>query len=102
VVGGRRGHTRDAAVLAAVAALGVDALAGAGLGVVLLAAPVPLYDAYVPFGPAALDGQRLGGALMKVGTVAVHAGAAALIAASWLGRAELDEHPVVAVRAARP
>jgi hypothetical protein len=44
----RRG---DGAALAAVAALAVNALAGAGLGVVLLAAQLPLYDAYAAFGP---------------------------------------------------
>jgi hypothetical protein len=39
---------------------------------------------------------------MKVGSVAVHAGAAVLIAASWIGRTEPDEHGMVAVGAVRP
>jgi putative membrane protein len=92
----------DGAALAAVAALAVNALAGAGLGVVLLAAPLPLYDAHAAFGSGAFDAQRLGGALMKVGSSPCKAGAAVLIAASWIGRTEADQHAVVAGSAVRP
>jgi putative membrane protein len=77
---------RGARALAAVVGLALNALAGAGLGVVLLAAPAPLYGWYEGFGAAALDQQRVGGALMKVSAVVVYAGAAVWIVTRWLHR----------------
>jgi putative membrane protein len=87
VAAARAGGTRT---LAAVVALAANALAGAGLGVVLLSAPIPLYDGYAALGAVALDEQRLGGAMMKVGSVLVHAGAAVWITAAWLHRLQRD------------
>jgi putative membrane protein len=73
--------------LAAAVGLAMNALAGAGLGVVLLSAPVPLYGWYADLGAAAaLDQQRVGGALMKVSAVVVYAGAAVWIVTRWLHR----------------
>lgn len=84
----------DARVLVGVVVLALNALAGAGLGVVLLSAPLVLYDSYAALGPEALDAQRVGGAMMKVGSVVVHAGAAVWIATAWLSRSEHDEGSV--------
>jgi putative membrane protein len=83
----------DGRALVAVVVLALNALAGAGLGVVLLSAPLILYDSYATAGPAALDAQRLGGAMMKVGSVVVHAGAAVWIATAWLSRIDRDGSP---------
>jgi putative membrane protein len=77
---------RGARALVAAVGLAMNALAGAGLGVVLLSAPVPLYGWYADLGAAALDQQRVGGALMKVSAVAVYAGAAVWIVTRWLQR----------------
>jgi putative membrane protein len=84
---------RGARALAAVTGLAANALAGAGLGVVLLSAPVPLYGWYAELGAVALEQQRVGGALMKVSAVMVHAGAAVWIVTRWLHRlsAEPDD-----------
>jgi putative membrane protein len=81
--------------LAAVVGLAVNALVGAGLGVVLLSAPVPLYEAYAPMAGAVVD-QQVGGAAMKVGAVLVYAGAAAGIGARWLRR--MEGQPAAATR----
>jgi cytochrome c oxidase assembly factor CtaG len=70
----------------AVVALAGTAIVGAGLGVVLLTAPRPLYAAYVAQGAIALEQQQVGGALMKVGALLVHAGAAVGITLRWLHR----------------
>lgn len=74
---------RDDRAAAAVLALAASAIVGAALGVVLLTAPTPLY-AYA--GPSALVDQQLGGALMKVGALLVHAGAAVWLGSRWLAR----------------
>jgi hypothetical protein len=71
----------------------MNALAGAGLGVVLLSAPVPLYGWYADLGPVALDHQRVGGALMKVSAVVVHAGAAVWIVTRRLHRLSAESEP---------
>jgi putative membrane protein len=81
---------RGARALAAVVGLAMNALAGAGLGVVLLSAPVPLYGWYAELGAVALDQQRVGGALMKVSAVVVYAGAAVWIVTRWLQRLAAD------------
>lgn len=78
----------------AVLALAGTAIAGAALGVVLLTAPQPLYAAYATGGPVALEQQQVGGALMKVGALLVHAGAAVGITLRWLHR--LEDSPVPA------
>lgn len=72
----------------AVVALAGTAIAGAALGVVLLTAPRPLYAAYASGGSIALEQQQVGGALMKVGGLLVHAGAAVAITLRWLHRLE--------------
>jgi putative membrane protein len=77
---------RGARAPAAAVGLALNALAGAGLGVVLLSAPVPLYDWYADLGAVAVDQQRVGGALMKVSAVLVYAGAAVWIVTRWLQR----------------
>lgn len=79
----------DRRFVAGVVALAATAIVGAGLGVVLLSAPAPLYAAYVDAG--ALDQQRVGGALMKVGALLVHAGAATVLTVHWLQRLEDQE-----------
>lgn len=79
---------------AAVVALAGTAIVGAALGVVLLTAPRPLYAAYVDGGSIALEQQRVGGALMKVGALLVHAGAAVAITLRWLHRLEDSPVPV--------
>jgi putative membrane protein len=81
---------RGARALAAVTGLAANALAGAGLGVVLLSAPVPLYGWYAELGAVALEQQRVGGALMKVSAVMVYAGAAVWIVTRWLHRLSVD------------
>ncbi|MBS3940629.1 MAG: cytochrome c oxidase assembly protein [Actinobacteria bacterium] len=78
----------------AVIALAGTAIVGAGLGVVLLTAPRPLYAAYVAGGAVALEQQQVGGALMKVGALLVHAGAAVGITLRWLHR--FDDSPASA------
>jgi putative membrane protein len=87
-----------ARALAAVVGLSLNALAGAGLGVVLLAAPLPLFGSYAHLGAVALDQQRVGGALMKVSAVMVYAGAAVWIVTRWLHR--LSEEPAGSTAAA--
>jgi putative membrane protein len=84
---------RGARALAAVTGLAANALAGAGLGVVLLSAPVPLYGWYAELGAVALEQQRVGGALMKVSAVLVYAGAAVWIVTRWLHRLSADPGP---------
>lgn len=76
---------RDDRAAAAVLALAASAIVGAALGVVLLTAPAPLYG-YA--GASALVDQQLGGALMKVGALLVHAGAAVWIGTRWLARVD--------------
>lgn len=74
----------ERAVFGAVVGLALLAIGGAALGVVLLTAPVALYEWY---GAAAgLDQQRVAGALMKVGALVVHAGGAIAVAARWFRR----------------
>lgn len=67
----------------AVGALVLVGLVSAGLGVVLLMASEPLYAAYAT-APRALVDQQVGGALMKVAGLAVHAAAAVGLTVSWL------------------
>jgi cytochrome c oxidase assembly factor CtaG len=83
-------RAQGARPLAAAVGLAMNALAGAGLGVVLLSAPVPLYGWYADLGAVALDQQRVGGALMKVSAVVVYAGAAVWIVTRWLQRLAAD------------
>lgn len=77
----------------AVVALAGTAIAGAALGVVLLTAPQPLYAAYADAGPVALEQQQVGGALMKVGALLVHAVAAVAVTLRWLHRLEGSSLP---------
>jgi putative membrane protein len=94
---------REARALLAAVGLAMNALAGAGLGVVLLSAPVPLYGWYADLGAVALDHQRVGGALMKVSAVLVHAGAAVWIVTRWLHRLSAEPDPAsVPVVGGRP
>jgi putative membrane protein len=93
---------RGARALAAAVGLAMNALAGAGLGVVLLSAPAPLYGWYADLGAVALDHQRVGGALMKVSAVVVYAGAAVWIVTRWLQRLAGDPGGDGAVLPPRP
>lgn len=77
----------------AVVALAGTAIIGAALGVILLTAPRPLYAAYAAGGAVALEQQQVGGALMKVGALLVHAGAAVAITLRWLHRLEASPVP---------
>lgn len=76
----------------AVVTLAATAIVGAGLGVVLLSSSTPLYGGYADT-VVALDQQRVGGALMKVGTLLVHAGAAVWLTVRWLHRLADHEEP---------
>lgn len=79
--------------LGAVLALAALAVVGAGLGVLLLASPTPLYAWYD--GANALRAQQLGGAVMKVGSLLVHAGGAVWLAARWFRDLDRDHAPTV-------
>ncbi|MFA9443923.1 cytochrome c oxidase assembly protein [Egicoccus sp. AB-alg6-2] len=80
----------------AVVTLAGSAIVGAGLGVLLLTAPQPLYGWYAAGGSLALEQQRVGGALMKVGALLVYAGAAVGLTLRWLHRLEASASTPVA------
>jgi cytochrome c oxidase assembly factor CtaG len=86
-------------VLAAVLAAAIGAIGGAALGVLLLTAPDLLYPWYADQ-PDALAGQRIGGALMKVGTLVVHVGVAVSLVVRWLS-AQDEPRPSPAVPSRR-
>jgi putative membrane protein len=78
-------------VLGAIAGLAPLAIGGAAVGVLLLAAPDPLYPTYLATPVDPLTDQRVAGALMKVGALLVYVVAAAGIAARWLQRLDSRE-----------
>jgi putative membrane protein len=79
--------SRQGAHVSAVVALAGSAVTGAALGLVLLGAPVSLYVAHG--GDGALWNQQVGGALMKVSSLFVHAGAAVWIAIRWVASVDV-------------